>query len=113
MGIRNSTLPNTSSNLAPVVFSILDSKIQFLEYQVNIQFDPEKQVINHLTAYEQLMDYYHQKSHSLKLLQILKEWVSEKNASIVFSLLQNDDYLNYSEDQLEQKIQVREIVLIN
>lgn len=95
--------------LAPTVFSILDSRIQFLEYQINIQFDPQKQQSeNHLLAYDQLMNFYNNTCKALKLLQILKEWVSEKNAPKILSLIQDDAYLSYSENQLEKIIQVRE-----
>lgn len=106
---QTATLTTTNLSLASTVFSILDSRIQFLEYQINVQFDPQKQVnTNHLSAYEQLMEFYSKTSTALKLLQILKEWVCERNASIILDLLQDDAYLSYSENQLERKIQVRE-----
>ncbi len=94
--------------LASTIFSILDSRIQFLEYQINVQFAPQNQSSqNHLKAYEEFMDFYAKTSRALKLLQILKEWVREDNASTIFHLLQNDEYLNYSENQLERKIRIR------
>ena len=98
----------TQSTLASTVFSILDSRIQFLEYQMNVQFAPQNQVSkNHLTAYEAFMDFYEKTSKALKLLQILKEWVRADNASTIFYLLQDDEYLNYSENQLERKIRIK------
>ncbi len=94
--------------LASTVFSILDSRIQFLEYQINVQLAPQNQSSqNHLKVYEEFMDFYAKTSRALKLLQILKEWVRADNASTVFHLLQNDEYLNYSENQLERKIRIR------
>lgn len=99
----------SSSSLAPTVFSILDSRIQFLEYQIKVQFNPQNQPVkNQLTAYEQLMNFYHKTCEALKLLQTLKEWVCEKNASIILDLLQDDAYLMYSENQLEDMIQTKE-----
>lgn len=96
------------STLASTVFSILDSRIQFLEYQINVQFAPQNQSSqNHLEAYERFMDFYAKTSRALKLLQILKEWVRSDNASTIFHLLQNDEYLNYSENQLERKIRIK------
>lgn len=97
----------SQSTLASTVFSILDSRIQFLEYQINVQFAPQNQSSqNHLEVYEEFMDFYAKTSKALKLLQILKEWVRTDNASAIFHLLQNDEYLNYSENQLERKIKI-------
>ncbi len=96
------------ATLATTVFSILDSRIQFLEYQINVQFAPQNQPSqNHLAVYEEFMDFYEKTSKDLKLLQILKEWVRGDNASTIFHLLQNDEYLNYSENQLERKIRIK------
>lgn len=98
----------SQASLASTVFSILDSRIQFLEYQINVQFAPQNQSSqNHLAAYENFMKFYEKTSKSLKLLQILKEWVRRDNASTIFHLLQNDEYLNYSENQLERKIRIK------
>jgi hypothetical protein len=110
MHARNVTTAtnNLQLALAPTVFSILDSRIQFLEYQINIQLTPQNQSSqNHLAVYEEFMDFYKKTSKALKLLQILKEWVRTDNASTIFHLLQNDDYLNYSENQLERKIRIK------
>ncbi|MFT6319965.1 MAG: hypothetical protein ACJAT4_000887 [Granulosicoccus sp.] len=102
------TTLKSQPSLASTVFSILDSRIQFLEYQINVQFSPQNQSSkNHLTAYENFMAFYEKTSTALKLLQILKEWVRADNASTIFHLLQNDDYLNYSETQLERKIRIK------
>jgi len=94
--------------LASTIFSILDSRIQFLEYQINVQFAPQNQSSkNHLIAYEKFMDFYEKTSSALKLLQILKEWVRADNAATIFHLLQDDEYLKYSENQLEKKIRIK------
>lgn len=106
----NSQITKSTINpLAPTVFSILDSRIQFLEYQVENQFDPQNQPSNYcVTAYEQLMDFYAKTCKALKLLQILKEWVSERNATIIFNLLQDDAYLAFSENQIEEMIRSKD-----
>ncbi|MDG1434497.1 MAG: hypothetical protein P8M17_01035 [Saprospiraceae bacterium] len=105
--IAKKTPLKSDSSLASTVFSILDSRIQFLEYQINLQFTLQnKSAKNQLTAYEKLMVFYEKTSDALKLLQILKEWVRADNAFIIFNLLQNDEYLNYSETQLEKKIRI-------
>ena len=106
----NSQIATSTINpLAPTVFSILDSRIQFLEHQIENQFDPQKQSSNYcVTAYEQLMNFYTQTCKALELLQTLKEWVSEKNAAIILNLLQNDAYLGYSENQIEAMIQPKD-----
>jgi len=106
------TVPKTTlqspPSLASTVFSILDSRIQFLEYQIQVQFAQQNQPFkNQLTAYEKLMAFYEKTSGVLKLLQILKEWVRTDNASTIFHLLQDDEYLNYSETQLERKIRIK------
>jgi len=102
------------ASLAPTVFSILDSRIQFLEYQIKAQFDPQNQTVkNHLSAYDKLMVFYTKTCKALKLLQILKEWVRDSNAAIILNLLNDDSYLNYSEKQLERMVQRREFDLIH
>ena len=109
MNSQIATPPNPRTSLAPTVFSILDSKIQFLEYQIHTQFDPNMQTnSNYLIAYEKLMDFYGEKCAALKLLQILKEWVKEDNASLIFNLLQNDEYLKYSESRLEEMVRIND-----
>ena len=110
--IVTTTIPQAS--LAPTVFSILDSRIQFLEYQIKVQFDPKNQgAQNHLSAYDQLMVFYKKTCAALKLLQILKEWVRDSNAAIILNLLHEDSYLNYSENQLERMVQNRAYDLIH
>lgn len=110
--IVTTTIPQAS--LAPTVFSILDSRIQFLEYQIKVQFDPKNQgVQNHLLAYDQLMVFYKKTCTALKLLQILKEWVRDSNAAIILNLLHEDSYLNYSEKQLERMVENRAYDLIH
>jgi len=105
---------NHRASLASTVFSILDSRIQFLEYQIKVQFDPQNQGSkNHLSAYEQLMNFYNKTCKALKLLQILKVWVRESNAAIILNLLNEDSYLNYSENQLERMVQSRAHHLIH
>jgi len=101
------------ASLAPTVFSILDSRIQFLEYQIKEQFAQNQTVKNHLSAYDKLMVFYTKTCKALKLLQILKEWVRDSNAAIILNLLNDDSYLNYSEKQLERMVQRREFDLIH
>ena len=109
MDYSQTVLNSIQPQLTQTVFSIIDSRIQFLEYQMNVQFDFQKQKKeNHLAAYEQLMDFYDESSKALKLLQILKEWVRKDNALLIFDLLQNDAYMNYSERTLERVVQIRE-----
>lgn len=107
--MNSQTVISIINPLAPTVFSILDSRIQFLEFQIKSQFEPQQQPSGYcVTAYEQLMNFYAKTCKALKLLQTLKEWVSENNAAIILNLLQDDAYLAYSENQIEEMIRIKD-----
>lgn len=109
MSSQIASLTSVQPRLASTVFSIIDSRIQFLEYQINAQFDVENQQEgNHLLAYEKMMEFCAKTSRSMELLQILKEWVRHDNASIVLDLLQDDAYLLLTEFEIERKIKIND-----
>jgi len=110
---HNITLP-TGDQLASTVFSILDSRIQFLEHQLENQ--SVAPILNtnkgcFLSQYENLMALHAKINKILKQLQVLRAWVKAENASLIMELLNNDSYMGYPESQLEAMIQVKEIQL--
>ena len=102
-----------SSNTNPLleqVYSILDSRIQFIDYQVHNYFNDctncdtsasiealayhgpstTKSLINNL---DNLLQFTGQMQEDLKLLQILRVWLKEETVQVVLDLLTNNKYL--------------------
>ena len=110
---HNINLP-TGDQLASTVYSILDSRIQFLEHQLEDETEAPIQLSKtgcFLSQYEQLMALHAKINKILKQLQVLRAWVKAENASLIMELLNNDSYMSYPESQLEEMIQVKEIQL--
>jgi len=103
------------------VYSIIDSRIQYIEYQAHCRLKncirlsslrPKPGVSNsqpihrnsdHLANnFDQMLSYVDSLTTPLKLLQILKSWLREDNISLIMTLLYNNTYLEYSEEHLEQ-----------
>ena len=112
----HNTLSVDDNQLASTVFSILDSRIQFLEHQLEDQTEAPIQVSKSgcfISQYEKLMALYAKINKMLKKLQVLRAWVKTENASLIMELLNNDTYMTYPERQLEAMIQMKEIQLYN
>ena len=104
------------------VYSIIDSRIQYIEYQAHCRL--RNSISNSLresscevsitsndntsamlaTNFDQMLTFVSGLEIPLKLLQILRTWLSEDNLALVMSLLYNNTYLKYSEDHLEKML---------
>ena len=107
----------TNTHLVDQVFGIIDSRIQYLEFQNNCFVDQCFQVETTtsspstsddatprhylLRQFDQLMDYARQASSTLRLLYLLRSLLLPKNATLVLELLSNNRYLDYSEERLQ------------
>ena len=120
----------TRANTNPLleqVFSILDSRIQFIDYQVQKYFktctNTEASTLQDGTAYtgpgisqnimtnfESMLQFTGQLHGDLKLLQILKAWLKEETVQIILDLLTNNKYLTYSEEKLEHLLKKEVLV---
>ncbi len=100
------------------VFSILDSRIQFIDFQVQRYFksctsnicDTSKDELTYygpsssnslVTNLDQLLTYTSELQNDLKLLQTLKAWLKEETVQEILDLLTNNKYLGFSEENLE------------
>ncbi len=110
---HNERLVGSNGNqLMEQVYTILDSRIQYIEYeaqkQCKFQGDSTPNfdcIDNHaeslLNNFDRMLAYLQELNQSLKLLQILKSWLKDDNVQLIFNLLNNKRYLNYSEESLE------------
>lgn len=106
------------SPLTQQVFSILDSRIQFIDFQVQRYFkhctSQEKStdnspsnycgpsdVLQVVDDYEQLLIYTEELQQDLKRLQTLKAWLKEETVQYILDLLTNNKYLTIPDDQLD------------
>lgn len=100
------------------VYSILDSRIQFIDFQVQRYFQTctskisnapkddftycgpssSKVLVNNL---DQLLSFTEELHNDLKLLQTLKAWLKEETVEDILDLLTNNKYLLFSEENLE------------
>lgn len=109
------------SPLHAQVFSILDSRIQFIDFQVQRYFNSctnnlaqtsSSQIPYHgptnnhnlVDNFDALLNYTEKLQNDLKLLQILKTWLKEETVQEVLDLLTNNKYLRFSEESLEQQL---------
>lgn len=108
----------TSNPLLEQVFSILDSRIQFIDYQVQRYFNsctqPKAsqmladdnycgpsgiQVLMH--NFDDLLQYTVRLHDDLKLLQVLRSWLKDETVHQILDLMTDNKYLNYSTGELE------------
>jgi len=122
---RITSVSNTGTNhLLEQVFSILDSKIQFIDFQVQRYFDahttamanlPESLITTKDTTnasclvnnLDQILTFTASLQNDLKLLQILKAWLKEETASEILRLITDNHYLSFEEEQLEEVLKQR------
>ena len=92
------------STLKEAVFAIIDSRIQFIEYeQSNLVNQYEDSPLNE--QLEKLIRKIGHFSRSLKLLLLLRSRLNLQNASTILDLLTNGKYLSYSVETLTQALQ--------
>ncbi len=124
----NDTNHSSTNPLLEQVYSILDSRIQFIDYQVENYFNTctncdnsasIKELTYHgpsaakslMQNYDNLLQFTGQLQDDLKLLQILRAWLKEETVQIVLDLLTNNKYLKYSEDKLEHLLKKEFFIL--
>ena len=100
------------------VFSILDSRIQFIDFQVQRYFqsctssicDSPKNESTYcgpsssnmlVNNFDQLLNFTEELNNDLKLLQTLKAWLKEETVHEILDLLTNNKYLKFSEEKLD------------
>ncbi len=125
---RNETNHSSTNPLLEQVYSILDSRIQFIDYQVENYFNTctncdASTSMEELTYHgpstakslmknlDDLLQFTGHLQDDLKLLQILQAWLKEETVQIVLDLLTNNKYLSYSEDNLEHLLK-KEILIM-
>ena len=126
----NDAFHSSANPLLEQVYSILDSRIQFIDYQVHNYFNDctncdasasiealayhgpstTKTLINNL---DNLLQFTGQMQEDLKLLQILRVWLKEETVQIILDLLTNNKYLKYSEDRLVHLLKSQIFMLYN
>ncbi len=92
------------SNLIEAVFAIIDSRIQFVEYeQQNVVNQHAQHQLNE--QLEQLIKKIEQFSRTLKLLLILRTNLKKDNANTILDLLTNGKFLSYSVEHLTEVLE--------
>jgi len=112
-------------NLLESVYAIIDSRIQYLEYQNNKLFKSylrkgeqgsaedmlppnlgtESQFL--LNDFEELLHHLAISSKSVKLLLLLRNYLLKDNADLILELLTNNNYLKLSEEKLSRLLDHR------
>jgi hypothetical protein len=110
-----------SKRLIEQVYTILDSRIQYIEYQAqknchiqDLNLASPLEQANEKTGsevliqnFDKMLNYLQELNKSLKLLQILKSWLKDDNVQVIFNLLNNKGYMNYTEEALENYLKTR------
>ena len=109
----------SSDSIVEQVFGIIDSKLQFTKYQTNkrIKAHLEKYAIDISDCKEDcdflskiksgighdatIFQYIESYSKTTHLLLFLRNYLNRANAKIIFELLNDDIYLNFSEKELK------------
>lgn len=124
----NGTNPSNTNPLLEQVYSILDSRIQFIDYQVHNYFNTctncdasasmealtyhgPSTTKNLMSNFDSLLQFTGRLQEDLKLLQILRAWLKEETVQIVLDLLTNNKYLSYTGDKLEHLLK-KEILIM-
>ena len=115
------------NSLLENVYAIIDSRIQYLEYQNERLFrqhtELESQSVNTsdsslplligskklINNFESLLDQITSSNHTLKLLLFLRTRLIKENARVVLELLTDNRFLDYSEDRLQQFLIARQM----
>jgi len=101
----NNVISLSGNPLLQEVYIILDSRIQYIEYQAQNQFKFRNSAQTSdclINNFEQMLTLIKELNHRLKLLQILKSWLKDDTVQIILQLLTNKKYLKYSEKNLEE-----------
>lgn len=109
-------------DLKETVFAIIDSRIQFIEYEQNsllkdYKNNPPNESSKQLaepaifnqklsSKLDKLIEQIEFFSKHLRLLTILRSHLKNDNANLIFNLLTNNHYLDYSVENLIKKLQL-------
>lgn len=110
-----------SSNLMETVFAIIDSRVQFIEYEQNSSLKDYKDnppgeankllteatVFNHTLSsrMDKMIEEIEYFSKHLRRLTILRSHLNTNNAKFILGLLTNNHYLDFSVENLTKKLQ--------
>lgn len=122
------SIPSYPDPLLEQVYSIIDSRIQFIDFQVNNYFNdcvepchsPASENIAYhgptitktlVENFDNLLQFTWQLQTDLKLLQILRAWLDEKTVQTILDLLTDNKYLGFSENKLESLLKKEILVM--
>ncbi len=122
------SIPSSSNPLLEQVYSIIDSRIQFIDFQVNNYFNDcidnghsssTKGITYHgptitktlVENFDNLLQFTGQLHADLKLLQILRAWLDDKTVQTILDLLTDNKYLGFSENKLESLLKKEVLVM--
>ena len=112
-------------NLLESVYAIIDSRIQYLEYQNNKllkSYLGEREQVGRedlltpdlgtesqflVNNFEELLNHLAISSKSVKLLLLLRNYLLKDNAGLILELLTNNKYLKLSEEKLSRMLNCR------
>ena len=111
------TYSSETTLLMEQVFKILDSRIQFIDFQVQCYFNsctsefnenltnqtvPSSSASNSLVNnLDQILRDTEKLQNDLKILQMLKAWLKEETVQDILDLLTNNKYLSFSQENIE------------
>ena len=111
----------TTVSIVENIYSIIDSKIQYLDYQTrelirplageNTQKDQtsvSKNGLNDLKNEEQWFLAFEKFSKVKKTLLLLRNYLNKENAFLVLSLLADNQLINFSQKDLEYKLGIKQ-----
>ncbi|MEM1319863.1 MAG: hypothetical protein AAGG75_06370 [Bacteroidota bacterium] len=119
------TIDLDNQPLIEQIYGIIDTKIQYIDYQTNrmvnnlIGFDindvpePDQEVAgfdnadNAHTNCDSFLTQLEQHSKTKRLLLLMRSYLSELNARIIFELLSNDQFRQFEEKGLKMHLELR------
>ncbi len=121
------TYGSETNPLMEQVYSILDSRIQFIDFQVQRYFKSCTTTISDESKVEttycgpsgsnllvnnldEILNYTEELHNDLKLLQTLKAWLKEETVQEILDLLTNNKYLSFSEEKLEYLLKQKALI---
>lgn len=124
MTIRNTVPKSNGANLASIVNVLLNTKLNYLKQQEafvfrayedvqNINptdFDPVSQQSSLQKIKLRLDDYIsrlEQLAQARQLLKLIRSFLNESTALTIYELLSDDDYLNFTEQNLRKLLGVQ------
>jgi len=111
----------TTASIVENIYSIIDSKIQYLDYQTRELLRPllgeftqpdqksnSKKGLKDLKSEEQWFLAFEKYSKVKKTLLLLRNYLNQENALLVLSLLADDQLVTFSQKDLEYKLGINQ-----